>query len=66
MKQLNTKIAHCEKELKEKTNDLISKREEALSVENELIVRRKDVESIQVALESLTYEEGQIEALQKV
>ncbi|KAL6321478.1 hypothetical protein AAG906_018447 [Vitis piasezkii] len=66
LKQLNTKISHREKELKEKTNELISKREEAVSVENELIVRRKDVENIKMALESLTYKEGQMEALQKV
>ena len=66
MKQLNTKITHCEKDLKEKTNELISKHEEAVSVENELNVRRKDVENIKMALESLTYKEGQMEALQKV
>lgn len=65
MKQLNTKITHCEKDLKEKTNELISKHEEAVSVENELNVRRKDVENIKMALESLTYK-GQMEALQKV
>ncbi|RVW13608.1 Structural maintenance of chromosomes protein 2-1 [Vitis vinifera] len=65
LKQLNTKITHCEKELKEKTNELISKHEEAVSVENELNVRRKDVENIKMALESLTYKEGQMEALQK-
>ena len=65
MKQLNTKITHREKELKEKTNELISKREEAVSVENELNVRRKDVENIKMALESLTYKD-QMEALQKV
>ena len=65
MKQPNTKITHREKELKEKTNELISKREEAVSVENELNVRRKDVENIKMALESLTYKD-QMEALQKV
>ncbi|CBI24628.3 unnamed protein product, partial [Vitis vinifera] len=65
LKQLNTKITHCEKDLKEKTNELISKHEEAVSVENELNVRRKDVENIKMALESLTYKEGQMEALQK-
>ncbi|KAL6321500.1 hypothetical protein AAG906_018469 [Vitis piasezkii] len=65
LKQLNTKITHCEKELKEKTNELISKCEEAVSVENELNVRRKDVENIKMALESLTYKEGQMEASQK-
>ncbi|KAL6321978.1 hypothetical protein AAG906_035896 [Vitis piasezkii] len=64
LKQLNTKITHREKELKEKTNESISKREEAVSVENELNVRRKDVENIKMALESLTYK-GQMEALQK-
>ena len=66
LKQLNTKITHCEKELKEKTNELISKHEEAVSVENELNVRRKDVENIKMALKSLTYKEGQMEASQKV
>ncbi|WKA06788.1 hypothetical protein VitviT2T_024672 [Vitis vinifera] len=57
LKQLNTKITHREKELKEKTNESISKREEAVSVENELNVRRKDVENIKMALESLTYKD---------
>lgn len=66
MKQLKTKISHCEKELKEKTNQLMSKREEAVAVENELNARRKDVENVKLALESVPYKEGQMEALEKV
>ncbi|EXC13941.1 Structural maintenance of chromosomes protein 2-1 [Morus notabilis] len=65
LKQLKTKISHCEKELKEKTHQLMSKREEAISVENELSARKKDVENVRAALESLPYKEGQMEALQK-
>lgn len=66
MKQLKTKTSHCEKELKEKTHQLMSKREEAVSVENELNARRRDVENVKTALESLPCKEGQMEALQKV
>lgn len=66
MKQLKTKISHCQKELKEKTHQLMSKREEAVAVENELNVRRNDVENVKKALESLSYEEGLMEVLQKV
>lgn len=65
LKQLRTKISHCEKELKEKKKQLLSKHEEAISVENELNAKRKDVESVKLALESLPYKEGQLEALQK-
>ncbi|GMN40980.1 hypothetical protein TIFTF001_010195 [Ficus carica] len=65
MKQLKTKISHCEKEFKEKTRQLMSKRDEAVSVEKELSARKKDVENVRVALESLPYKEGQMEALQK-
>lgn len=65
-KQLETKISHCEKELKENTNKLLSKREEAVAVETELRARVKDVENLRVALNSLPYKEGQMEALQKV
>ncbi|KAH7537858.1 hypothetical protein FEM48_Zijuj03G0137600 [Ziziphus jujuba var. spinosa] len=64
-KQLETKISHCEKELKENTNKLMSKREEAVAVETELRARVKDVENLRVALNSLPYKEGQMEALQK-
>lgn len=60
------KISHCEKELKEKTHQLMSKRQEAVSVENELNARRKDVENVKLALESVPYKEGQMEALEKV
>ncbi|KAI9160240.1 hypothetical protein LWI28_006450 [Acer negundo] len=42
MKQLKTKISHCEKELKEKRHQLLSKREEAAAAEIELNARRKD------------------------
>lgn len=63
---MKTKISHCEKELKEKTHKLMSKREEAVAVETELTARVKDVENVRLALESLPYKEGQMEALQKV
>ena len=66
MEQLKTKINHCEKELKEKTHQLRSKREEAIAVENELSARRKDVENVKMELESLPYKEGEMETLQKV
>ncbi|XAR71817.1 hypothetical protein NMG60_11018249 [Bertholletia excelsa] len=65
LKQLKTKIAHSERELKEKTQQLLSKREEAVAVENELNIRRTDVENVKLSLESLSYEDGQMEALQK-
>lgn len=65
LKQLKTKICHCEKELKEKRHQLMSKREEAVAVESELNSRRRDVDNITKALESLAYKEGQMEALQK-
>ncbi|KAG5556931.1 hypothetical protein RHGRI_007239 [Rhododendron griersonianum] len=65
LKQLKTKISHYEKELKEKSQQLLSKREEAIAAENELHTRSKDVESVQKALESLPYEDGKMEALQK-
>ncbi|PON53153.1 Structural maintenance of chromosomes Smc [Trema orientale] len=64
LKQLKTKMSHIEKELKEKTRQLMSKREEAVSVENELSTRKKDAENVKTALESLPYQEGQMEALQ--
>ncbi|CAN1173430.1 Structural maintenance of chromosomes protein 2-2 [Linum perenne] len=65
LKQLKTKISHSEKEIKEKKKLLMSKREEAVSVENELNARKKDVDNVKLALESLPYEEGQMEALEK-
>ncbi|KAG5564181.1 hypothetical protein RHGRI_000391 [Rhododendron griersonianum] len=65
LKQLKTKISHSEKDLKEKSQQLLSKREEAVAAENELHTRSKDVESVQKALESLPYEDGKMEALQK-
>lgn len=63
---MKTKINHCEKELKEKKHQLMSKHEEAVAVENELNARKKDMENVKVALESLPYKEGEMEALQKV
>lgn len=66
LKQLQTKISHSEKELKEKSQQLLSKREEAVAAQNELQTISKDVESVQKALESLPYEDGKMEALQKV
>ncbi|KAI3517569.1 hypothetical protein L1887_16784 [Cichorium endivia] len=65
LKQLKTKISHSEKELKENTTKLLSKRDEAVSVEKELKIRQKDVENVEKALKSLSYEEGQMEGLQK-
>ncbi|CAH8366867.1 unnamed protein product [Eruca vesicaria subsp. sativa] len=65
LKQLNTKISHCEKELKEKKSQLMSKREEAVAVENELDARKNDVESVKRALDSVSYKDGQVEALEK-
>nr|XP_043627051.1 structural maintenance of chromosomes protein 2-1-like [Erigeron canadensis] len=65
LKQLKTKISHSEKELKENKNKLSSKRDEAVSVEKELKVRQKEVETVEKALSSLSYEEGQMEGLQK-
>ncbi|KAK4837410.1 hypothetical protein QYF36_005206 [Acer negundo] len=65
LKQLKTKISHCEKELKEKRHQLLSKREEAAAAEHELNARRKDVEKVKLELESVSYQEGLMEALQK-
>ncbi|TXG70686.1 hypothetical protein EZV62_005621 [Acer yangbiense] len=65
LKQLKTKISHCEKELKEKRHQLLSKCEEAAAAENELNARRKDVEKVKLELESVSYKEGLMEALQK-
>lgn len=66
LKQLKTKISHSEKELKEKKGQLNSKRDEAAAVEKELDFRKKDVENVRTAIESTAYEEGQMEALEKV
>ncbi|RRT55308.1 hypothetical protein B296_00014290 [Ensete ventricosum] len=65
LKQLNTKIGHSEKELKEKKGQLLAKCDEAAAVENELNVRKKDLEAITSAMGSISYEDGQMEALQK-
>ena len=50
----------------EKTEQLVSKQEEAQAVENELNNRIKDVENVKKLLEALPYKEGQMEILQKV
>ncbi|VFQ80543.1 unnamed protein product [Cuscuta campestris] len=65
LKQLQTTINHSEKELKEKKTQLLSKRDEAVAVENELTTRKKEVENTKSTLESLGYNEEQMEALQK-
>ncbi|KAL4574897.1 hypothetical protein LXL04_021737 [Taraxacum kok-saghyz] len=65
LKQLKTKITHSEKELKENKSKLQSKHNEAVSVEKELKIRQKDVENVEKSLKSLSYEEGQMESLQK-
>ncbi|KAI3970129.1 hypothetical protein MKW92_029745 [Papaver armeniacum] len=65
LKQLKTKISHCEKELVEKRQQLVTKGAEAVAVENELRNYRSDLEKIKMALESVSYNEGQMEALQK-
>lgn len=66
MQQLKTKIGHCEKELKERKSQLMSKQDEAVEVQNELGTRKSDVERVKKALESLPIQEGQMEALEKV
>ncbi|KAL6613984.1 hypothetical protein ACP70R_036254 [Stipagrostis hirtigluma subsp. patula] len=65
LKQLTTKISHSEKELREKKAQLISKRDEATASENELKARTEDLQGIKASMESINYEEGQMEALQK-
>ena len=65
-KQAKTKIQHWEKELKEKKNQLTSKKEEANTLEKELRAKRSDIEKIKSALENLPLEQGRIEALEKV
>ncbi|PWA67433.1 RecF/RecN/SMC [Artemisia annua] len=65
LKQLKTKISRCETELKEKTAKLLSKHDEAVALENEVKVRQKDVENVERALTSLSYQEGLMESLKK-
>ncbi|EAZ14533.1 hypothetical protein OsJ_04455 [Oryza sativa Japonica Group] len=65
LKQLTTKISHSEKELKDKKAQLVSKRDEATAAENELKAREKDLETVKASMQSVNYEEGQMEALQK-
>lgn len=66
MKQLQTKVSHCEKELEEKRTQLLSTREKASAIESELNAKRKDVEKVKNSLNSLSYDENLMEALQKV
>lgn len=63
---MQTKISLNEKELKEKKKQLSSKQEEAVSVQKELCARTKDVEDVKRALDSLSFDEREMEALQKV
>ncbi|KAH0461507.1 hypothetical protein IEQ34_009082 [Dendrobium chrysotoxum] len=65
LKQLKTKTSHLDKELKTKRAQLKSKCDEAAAVEKELVDRKKDLDSIKSALESIGCEEGEMEALQK-
>ncbi|KAL0918688.1 hypothetical protein M5K25_010711 [Dendrobium thyrsiflorum] len=65
LKQLKTKTSHLDKELKTKRVQLKSKCDEAAAVEKELSDRKKDLDSIKSALESIGCEEGEMEALQK-
>ncbi|MCL7027639.1 hypothetical protein MKW94_012381 [Papaver nudicaule] len=65
LKQLKTKISHCEKELVEKSKQLKTKGAEAVAVEKELRKYTTDIEKMKMALESVPYNEGQMEALQK-
>ncbi|CAL4994717.1 unnamed protein product [Urochloa decumbens] len=66
LKQLNTKISHSENELKERKALLVSKRDEATAAENELKARTRDLEAIKTSMGSISYDKGQMEALQKV
>nr|GFD07686.1 structural maintenance of chromosomes protein 2-1-like [Tanacetum cinerariifolium] len=63
LKQLKTKISRCEIELKEKTAKMLSKHDEAVALEIEVKVRQKDVENVERALTSLSYQEGHMESL---
>ncbi|KAL8217998.1 hypothetical protein R6Q57_021371 [Mikania cordata] len=65
IEQLKTKIKHGEKELKENKTKLLSKHNEAVDAEKNLKIRQKDVEIVEKALKSLSYEEGQMENLEK-
>ncbi|KAH9616078.1 hypothetical protein KSS87_006594 [Heliosperma pusillum] len=59
LKQLKTQISHNEKELKEKNAQFMSKRDEATALEKELSTRKREVEDVTKALESLPYKEDQ-------
>lgn len=66
MDHIKTKLIHSANELKEKKQQLLSKREEADAVFNELNARTNDIEKIKLAMESLMYKDGQMEALEMV
>ena len=59
-------MKHTEKEMKEKKAQLTSKDAEAVAVEKELSLRKKELERIEASLGSIGYQDGQLEALQKV
>ncbi|KAH6824279.1 structural maintenance of chromosomes 2 [Perilla frutescens var. hirtella] len=65
LKQLENKINHVEKELKEKKSQLLSTSKKAAAIENELNVKGKEVETVKKKLESLSYDENLMESLQK-
>ncbi|GKE56456.1 hypothetical protein Tco_1495641, partial [Tanacetum coccineum] len=44
---------------------LLSKHDEAVALENEVTVRQKDIENVERALTSLSYQEGHMEILKK-
>lgn len=66
VEQLKTKIKHSEKELKENKTKLSLKHNEAVEAEKQLKIRQKDLENVEMGLKSLSYEEGQMESLEKV
>ncbi|XP_076957697.1 structural maintenance of chromosomes protein 2-1-like [Bidens hawaiensis] len=65
VEQLKTKIKHSEKELKENKTKLSLKHNEAVEAEKQLKIRQKDLENVETGLKSLSYEEGQMESLEK-
>ncbi|XP_076945334.1 structural maintenance of chromosomes protein 2-1-like [Bidens hawaiensis] len=65
VEQLKTKIKHSEKELKENKTKLSLKHNEAVEAEKQLKIRQKDLENVEMGLKSLSYEEGQMESLEK-
>ncbi|KAF5805595.1 putative transcription factor bZIP family [Helianthus annuus] len=65
LEQLKMKIKHGEKELNENKTKLLSKHNQAVEAEKQLKIRHKDVENVENALKALSYEEGQMERLEK-